>query len=74
MTGQIWLDEGYYTLTQKQQVNDCDYGKGVEYRIEHEDCGERKTLAITIYPAQNRVRRRTLLSVHDVTDEYNDGY
>ena len=75
MTEDIWLDEGrLYKVTEQAQVDIPNFGEATEYRIEHEDCGERKTLAITICPARNRVRRRTLLSVRDVTDEYNDGY
>ena len=71
MTEEIWLDEGYYTLSQKQQVNHCDYGKGVEFRFEHEG----KTLAVAIYTArQTECVGQAMLSVHDVTDEYNDGY
>ena len=71
MTDEIWLSESYYTITQKKQVDDCNYGKGTEFRFEHEG----KTLAIAIYTARQRdCVGEAVLSVLDVTDEYNDGY
>ena len=76
MTEDIWLEENrLYKVTQQAQVDIPNFGEATEYRIEHEDCGERKTLAITICPRRNKgILRDALLSVRDVTDEYNDGY
>ena len=72
MTEDIWLDEGrLYKVTQQAQVDVPNFGEATEYRFEHED----KTFAITICPRRKTgILRDALLSVYDVTDEYNDGY
>ena len=71
MTEEIWMDEGrLYIVTQKTQVDVPNFGEATEYRFEHEG----KTLAIAICPPRNKgLPRGALLSVRDVTDEYNDG-
>ncbi len=59
----IDLEESYYTITRIEEVTDCDYGKGTEFRFEHNN----KTLALTIYTDRaNQLVGEPMLSLLEV--------
>lgn len=62
----IDLEESYYVITRLEEVTDCDYGKGTEYRFEHND----KTFAVTIYTDRaGQLVGEPMLSLLDITED-----
>ena len=62
----IDLEESYYVITRIEEVTDCDYGKGTEFRFEHND----KTFAFTIYTDRaSQLVGEPVLSLLDVTED-----